>query len=83
MSKAKTLLHTPENCPKLRATTPRLYTLEQIKAAFWRGFCGCGEVYFGDTMTDNNVTARKKDANERTQAEWDGFLRELQKELDE
>ena len=50
----------------------RTYTVEQIKAAFWRQFYEAGELWFGDHRTSD------KDALIETF--WSEFTQELDKE---
>ena len=50
----------------------KTYTLAEIKAAFWREFHLCGELWFGYLGSD-------EDNEDYTQSEWEDFERELEK----
>lgn len=44
----------------------KIYTLEQIKKAFWKNFHKSGETWF-------NYLGNERDNNESTEDEWDSF----------
>lgn len=52
--------------------TEQTYTLEQIKAAFWREFHGAGELWF--------EYRGEKESSDATESGWESFLEELEKE---
>jgi hypothetical protein len=50
----------------------KIFTLEEIKAAFWKNFKGAGEIYFGHNDKDD-----EEYSEEATQEEWEDFLKYL------
>ena len=53
---------------------PKLYTLEQVKKAFWNNFHKSGEIFFnyGDTEKICNVSTKR---------EWETFKQYLNEEI--
>jgi len=64
--------HYLEGKQKHSVEEERTYTLAEIKAAFWREFHLCGELWFGYLGSD-------EDNEDYTQSEWEDFERELEK----
>lgn len=54
----------------MAAKEERLYTLEQIKQAFWNTFHKSGEIWFG-------YLGSEEDDNECTQEQWGEFKESL------
>ena len=50
----------------------KIYTLKEIKQAFWAKFHESGELWFGYQRTEEENA-------EDTQSEWDDFIDELKK----